>query len=75
MYHKNNFGRFSYHVERFADLDGYVPEDGDAPHDLTWDALADWTPEAWEEFVFEAEMATTRAVRDQYEWEKAENQS
>jgi len=29
MFHVSNFGSFGHHLRRFADLEGYVPEDGD----------------------------------------------
>lgn len=59
MYHKSNLGKYAGMVERFADLDGYVPELGDAPGDFRWADNA--PPYEWDSFVILAVIATDEA--------------
>jgi hypothetical protein len=59
VYHKGNLGSYQDYVEHFADIDGYVPQRGDRPHQFRWDG--GFPPDDWEEFVEGAERATSEA--------------
>ena len=66
MYHISNLGKNRKYVEQYADINGYVPDEGDTPDQFTWDAMGDqWDdlPEsAWEEFVAASVAATAEAT-------------
>lgn len=76
MFHYSNFGQFGEDLRRFADINGYVPQQGDAVDDLTypkgWFDDADATPEEieeeWQDFVQEAVAATKEAERAVEAW-------
>jgi hypothetical protein len=44
MYHYTNLGAFSPTVEPFTDMDGMVPELGDALNDFAYPAGMPWDP-------------------------------
>jgi len=64
-FHYTNIGSS---LQRFADLNGFVPEYGDSVEDFQYDSLTqddfESNPEMWEEFVQEAVLATEDAQRD-----------
>jgi hypothetical protein len=62
MFHYSNFGSFSGELARFADLRGYVPQEGNRHESMEWDALTKWDDESWAEFVAAAVDATERAT-------------
>lgn len=76
--HKSVYGQFAWHLEPFADLDGYVPEPGDDPTDFAWpdgwSALAAaWNPElslvdAWDSYVRAADSARVEAASALSQW-------
>lgn len=65
MYHRTVFGRFGALVAPFADLDGYVPEEGDEIDAFCW---ADDRPDDWPSFVVAAGVATDEASTAVDEW-------
>lgn len=68
-YHVTNLGSFATTVARFADLDGYVPEDGDAAADFRYPCPNDFDDaETWSDWVAEAVEATERAEAELAEW-------
>lgn len=69
-FHLTNLGSFSVNLQRFADRNGYVPEDDDRPTtmDGTLDYGSDFDEDAWAEFLQEAVEATTKAVAALVEW-------
>lgn len=71
MFHKNNFGSFSGELERFADMQGYIPEIDDDYSDMSYDGAIDWDEESWAEFVEDAVAATKRAQAALSEWQAA----
>lgn len=66
-YHLNNLGTYADHVRPFADIDGYVPQDGDAPEDFRWDGGE--PPHDWEEHVAGAVKATRIANASISRWQ------
>jgi hypothetical protein len=64
-YHKTNLGGFAAHVERYADIDGYVPEHGDDWRDMRYDLGPD-DPE--EEGISEEERQARQQHLDEDWW-------
>ncbi len=73
MYHKTNFGRFANHVERYADLNGYVPEAGDHWSKMEFDAATVFDADSWQEHVEAAVEAAVRAEQDVQAWQAEGN--
>lgn len=69
MFHKSNLGMFAGLVDSFADLQGYVPQEGDGPEKFDYEE----TPLDWEEFVAQAEEATEEAEEEIREWRNGNN--
>lgn len=69
MYHTTNLGAYGNIVAQYADIHGYVPEADDHWQDMGWDAMTEWTDEAWAEHVAGAVEATTEAVDAVAEWQ------
>lgn len=62
MYHITNFGGFAQQIARYADIDGFVPEAGDAHEDMRWDSSGPgWDDDQWADYVDEAVAATEKA--------------
>ena len=72
-YYIGNFGAFGGALADFADLNGYVPQMGDAPDDLQWDAMVEWSDDSWQEFVKDAVAATAAAEAALNEWRSENN--
>ena len=69
MYHINNLGSFAGHVSRFADIDGFVPQEGDEHEDMRWDSAGPgWDDDQWADHVDEAVEATEEAEIAIGEW-------
>jgi len=70
-YHITNLGSFSNRVRRYADLDGYVPEDGDPRQYFTYDTSGDdFDEDTWAEWVASAIAATEEAERGLACWRR-----
>jgi len=76
MFHYNNFGGFGNQLKRFADLAGYVPEEGDElgrfGYPNGWFDDAESTPDEiedeWREYVAAAVSATQAAEAELEDW-------
>lgn len=81
MFHFTNLGSFGEYLPR--DLDGFVPEEGDASMQFTWnhdDFTKDfdefgngwegYAQEAWEEYLAEAIRKTAIAEQDLNDWRR-----
>jgi hypothetical protein len=66
MYHKSNLGQFASVVERYADVDGYVPDAGDDWRAMRYDG--EFTDEGWAEHVAASVMATADANAGVAQW-------
>lgn len=71
-FHYSNFGSFGGKLKRFADLNGYVPQEGDSHENMTWDAMTEWDDDSWDSHVAEAVAATAAAEKELDAW-RAEN--
>jgi hypothetical protein len=69
-FHISNLGFAGSIVRRFADLEGYVPQFGDKPHQFRW--CDNWTPEEeeWKGFVEQAEAAAQTAEVQIAKWQQ-----
>lgn len=83
-FHRSNLG--SYGTGLPADMNGYVPEDGDGPWSLSYDHGGEdthdedgdltpygewWEEDRWPEIVTEAVAATERSEAGVREWQDA----
>lgn len=81
-YHKSNLGGFGYGVQ--ADMNGYVPEEGDGPFALSYDHGTElthdeygelteygewWVEDGYPEILAAAIKATAAAVKGLSEWQ------
>lgn len=80
MFHFSNYGQFGMPLQRYADLNGYVPEQGDKLQDFVFPTGwfdsedEDFNQEDWEGFIEAAVEATTVAERKLQDWRyKQEN--
>lgn len=75
MFHHTNMGTYGESLKRFADMDGYVPEDGDELAQFNFasgwfgDEDDEANEEAWEQHVTEAVSATAEAEKALTEWQ------
>ena len=82
--HITSFGNYFNGLQKFADLNGYVPEEGDSPDDLSWphdnftndfdsqgNGYEGYAESRWDEFVSEAVEATSKASDAINEWRNA----
>jgi len=72
MFHHTNIGRYGEALKRYADLHGYVPEDGDELGAFSY--ASGWfdeevNGEEWEQHVSEAVSATAEAKKAITEWQ------
>jgi len=80
-FHISNFGSFASDLKHYADINGYVPEEGDSPEDLNWghdeferdfddygDGYDGYAAEKWSEHVSGAVAATEKASVALAEW-------
>lgn len=67
-FHYTNFGSFGENLKHFADLRGFVPEEGDSHEDMEWDAMTEWDDDSWDEHVADAVAATEAAQKAVNEW-------
>src|SRR5690606_36318062 len=58
-----------------ADIDGYVPEEGDDMDDFRWDAAVEWDEDAWDEHVARAVELTAAAEGAIAEWRRVHRPS
>jgi hypothetical protein len=68
-FHITKLGSFGRRLSRFADLDGYVPEEGDTPEDMHWEGGIEWDEESWDDYVTEAVAATEEAKKALRDWQ------
>jgi hypothetical protein len=72
-YHLTHLGRYGETVREYADLDGYVPQEGDTAADMHYPTplchdLED--PEQWEVFLAAAIAATAEAEQAIAAWQQ-----
>ncbi len=71
MFHFSKFGIFSEELKKYADQDGYVPEQNDIPEDFNFspdNALND--SQQWKQYVQDAVYRTTLAQQKLEQWQQ-----
>lgn len=83
MYHWSNLGDFGKGPRVYADLDGYVPQEGDKPENFRWphneftcdfdggEGYEGYAQEQWENHLANAIAATEKAKCALREWQQA----
>ncbi len=84
MFHYTNFGSFGNDLKRLADMDGYVPEEGDNPEDFNFphdhflrdfddneDGYEGYAMEKWEAHTHKAIEATREASAALEAWRES----
>lgn len=69
-FHMNNLGSFGANLYQWADLDGYVPQEGDTPDQFSYED-GDFDPDEWRIWVEQAVTATKRAEEALERWRTA----
>jgi hypothetical protein len=68
-FHMSTLGSFGNSLYQWADLEGYVPQAGDKPEDLTYpDEDGEFGDEEWTLWVSQAVAATERAEASLKRW-------
>lgn len=73
MYHISNFGKFAEPLKQFADLNGQVPEQGDAKEGFHYPSDYDWTANEWADWCRSADAAAESAQQDLNDWREGRN--
>lgn len=77
--HITNFGKFETYVYEYADMDGYIPQEGDdwkemnfdlSGEDLSDPEVLEYYEEWWPEFVENATAAVDEALAALEEWQE-----
>ena len=72
MFHHSELGSYGDALRPYADLGGYVPEEGDHWEDLDWDALDEWDEDSWKDFVANAIEVASRQKAELERWRETE---
>lgn len=70
-FHITNLGSAGESLKKYADYDGYIPEEGDSSEDFTYPGCDEedyLCNEGWEDFVKEAVEATKEAEKAIEKW-------